>query len=63
MTKKKLLGIAAAGAAAAIAVYFIRRNKGQVVSEVKKVGGKLRRHVTDAFHNAKQSAQEHLAGA
>lgn len=61
MTKKKLLGIAAAGAAAAVAIYFVKRNKGKIMSEAKKADGKLRRHLTDTFHDAKLGAQEKLA--
>lgn len=63
MTKKKLLGIAAAGAAAAVAVYFMKRSNGKLMSEARKAGGKLRKHVTNVFHDAKMSAQEKMAGA
>ena len=63
MTTKKLLGIAAAGAAAAIGIYLMKRNKGKVMAEVKSAGSKLRRHVTDAFHNAKAASQEAVAKA
>ncbi len=63
MTKKKLLGIAAAGAAAAVAVYFLKRSKGKLATDARKAGNKLRKHVTDVFHDAKMSAQEKMAGA
>jgi hypothetical protein len=63
MTKKKLLGIAAAGAVAAIGVYLFKRNKSKVMAEVKKTGGKLRRHMTNVFHDAKTGMQERLAEA
>lgn len=63
MTKKKLLGIAAVGAAAAVAVYFMKRSNGKLMTEARKAGGKLRKHVTNVFHDAKMSAQGKMAGA
>lgn len=63
MTKKKLLGLAAAGAAATVAIYFVKRKKSKVSSEAKKAGNKLRRHVKSAFNDAKMNAGDKLAQA
>jgi hypothetical protein len=64
MNTKQITVAVAIGAAAVVAFYFIRRNKGKMdVQGLKNSVKRATHHLTDVFHNAKEAAQHKMAGA